>query len=217
GESLRERLRRDERLRFGDIEAIVSDVAAGLDHVHQAGIVHRDLKPENVLLASGRALVADFGIARLFQTEGALAGPGTMTRAGQVLGTPAYMSPEQVAGQAVGPHSDVYSLGVLVYEMLVGAPPFQAHTPVQLMSLHLTEPPVPPRQRLEDIPPSMEAAVLRALAKEPERRFDSAGAFARALTLPSGIDPDAARATTRPVIAVLDFVNVTQHPALHCL
>ncbi|MGZ6060468.1 MAG: protein kinase domain-containing protein, partial [Myxococcaceae bacterium] len=217
GESLRERLRLEERLRFGDIQAIVGDVAAGLDHVHEAGIVHRDLKPENILLAGGRALVADFGIARLFQPDSALAGPGTMTRAGQVLGTPAYMSPEQVAGHGVDPRSDVYSLGVVVYEMLVGSPPFQAPTAVQLMSLHLSEPPVPPRQKLEDIPASLEAAVLRALAKEPERRFDSAGAFARALTIPGGIDPDGARATTRPVIAVLDFVNVTQDPALEWL
>jgi len=148
GESLRERLRRDERLRFGDIQAIVTDVAAGLDHVHAAGIVHRDLKPENVLLAGGRARVADFGIARLVQGEAALAGPGTMTRAGQVLGTPAYMSPEQVSGGAVDARSDVYSLGVLVYEMLVGVVPFTAPTPVQRMSLHLTEPPIPPRRQL---------------------------------------------------------------------
>ncbi|MGO8968404.1 MAG: protein kinase domain-containing protein [Myxococcaceae bacterium] len=220
GESLRERIRREAQLKLEDIVRLSTEVASALDYAHAQGVVHRDIKPENILLAGGRALVADFGVARLLSpataSEEATTQQATVTRVGQVVGTPAYMSPEQVSGD--GPldgRSDVYSLGIVVYEMLVGETPFAAPTPVQLMARHLADPPVPPRHRLADVPAALDEAVLRALAKSPADRFKTAGEFAAALAGQElGAAARAPRATAVPIIAVLDFQNLSEDEEL---
>jgi eukaryotic-like serine/threonine-protein kinase len=223
GESLRERIRREGQLKLEDIVQLTGEIASALDYAHAQGIVHRDIKPENVLLAAGRAMVADFGVARVLATTAtspqATTLPASVTRVGQVVGTPAYMSPEQVSGDGlVDGRSDVYSLGIVVYEMLVGETPFSAPTPVQLMARHLADPPIPPRHRLADVPVALDDAVLRALAKAPSERFQTAGDFAAALAGHElGAAARAPRLAAVPVVAVLDFQNLSEDEALNWL
>ena len=141
---------------------------------HRRGIVHRDLKPHNVLLdEDGRVRVTDFGIAR--------AGGSDMTETGSIVGTAQYLSPEQAEGRPVSPRSDLYSVGVLLYELLTGRVPFDAESPVSIALKHVSEPPVPPSQLNPAVPPALEAVVLRALEKDPARRFPDADAFIAAL------------------------------------
>jgi tetratricopeptide (TPR) repeat protein/tRNA A-37 threonylcarbamoyl transferase component Bud32 len=178
GESLRERLTRERRLDPATITRIVADLAAALDAAGRAGVVHRDVKPENVLLeeGSGRAMLADFGIAR------AVAGDqGTTTGQGVAVGTPAYMSPEQAAGEDVDGRTDLYALGVVAYEMLAGAPPFQGPNRV-VVSKHIAERPVPIGRLRPDAPAALAAAVMRALEKHPGDRWQTGEEFRRALT-----------------------------------
>lgn len=184
GESLRDRLRREGALPQADAVRIALQAAQALDYAHREGVIHRDVKPENILLArDGTTLVADFGIARPF---GPAADPG-LTVAGTVVGTPAYMSPEQAAGApAVGPESDVYSLGCVLFEMLSGQPPFQGATPQALMVRHMTEP-APQVSTARGKPAAGVARVVaRALAKSPAERFRSAEEFADALRAAAG-------------------------------
>src|SRR5690348_1095018 len=182
GESLAARLTRPPRLSVDAIRRILAEVADALDYAHACGVVHRDIKPDNILLdrATGRALVTDFGIAR------AAAVDARLTVTGVAVGTPAYMSPEQAMGEReVDGRSDQYSLGVVGYQMLVGEPPFKAaNTPAMLMK-HLSEVPRPVRESRPDVPSALAAAVDRALAKKPEDRWPSAGAFREALTQPA--------------------------------
>jgi serine/threonine protein kinase/TolB-like protein len=189
GESLRERLNRERQLPLEDALRITREAADALEHAHRAGIIHRDIKPENILLTGSRshdrgesggwhALVADFGIAR------ALAGAGDehLTETGLTLGTPAYMSPEQAAGdRALDARSDIYSLATVLYEMLAGQPPFSAPTVQAMIARRFTESPRPLRELRETVPGPMEQAIGRALAKSPADRFGSAAEFARAL------------------------------------
>ncbi len=154
---------------------IAAQIAQALDHAHRAGLVHRDVKPQNVLLTpEGRVKVTDFGIAR------ALAG-SSISEAGVVLGTVHYLSPEQAAGEAATPLSDVYALGVILYEMLTGRLPFTGETPVAVAVKHLQEEPVPPRDYNPLLPPPIEDLILQALEKEPAHRFASAQELAQAL------------------------------------
>jgi TolB-like protein len=177
GESLRDRLKREGPLPLADALAVARDVAAALTYAHARGVVHRDIKPENILLSGGQAIVADFGIARALRA----AADERVTATGVAVGTPAYMSPEQVAGEAeTDGRSDVYSLGVTVYEMLAGAPPFRG-TARSLVLQHLSEPAPPLRAVRAGIPSSVERAVLRALEKSPTARYQTAAAFAEAL------------------------------------
>ncbi len=126
--------------------------------------MHRDIKPQNVLIdEEGHAKVADFGIAR--------AGASDMTDDGAILGTVQYVSPEQAQGRPVSPRSDLYSVGVVLYELLTGQVPFDGEAPVSIALKQVSEPPVPPSQLEPGIPPALEAVVLRALEKDPERRF----------------------------------------------
>jgi len=178
GESLRDRLTRDKQLSITDAVRIATEVAGALDYAHRRGIVHRDIKPENILLHDGRALVADFGIALAVSTAG---GP-RLTETGMSLGTPAYMSPEQAMGEReITARSDVYALGVVTYEMLLGEPPFSGPTAQAIVAKVLTEKPAPLMARRDRISPAAEDAVLTALEKLPADRFATAHEFAEAL------------------------------------
>ncbi|HEY0529008.1 MAG TPA: serine/threonine-protein kinase, partial [Gemmatimonadaceae bacterium] len=182
GESLRQRLDKERQLPVADAVRIATEVASALDYAHRHGVVHRDIKPENILLHDGSAIVADFGIA-LAVTQ---AGGERMTQSGISLGTPRYMSPEQAAGErALTGRSDIYSLGVVTYEMLAGAPPFSASTPQAVVAKIMTEePPLLTTQR-PNVPPHVEGAVSRALEKVPADRFGSAHEFVETLNEPA--------------------------------
>jgi serine/threonine-protein kinase len=190
GESLRDRLNRETQLAIGDAARIAGEVASALEYAHRRGIIHRDIKPENVLFHDGRAMVADFGIA-LAATR---AGGGRMTATGMSLGTPQYMSPEQAMGEReITARSDVYALGAMTYEMLVGEPPYTGPSAQAIIAKVLTEKPKPPSDARKSIPPHVEDAVLTALEKLPADRFPSAAAFAEALAIPgTASDPQRA-------------------------
>jgi serine/threonine-protein kinase len=179
GESLRDRLSREKQLPVPDAVRLAGEVASALDYAHRHNVIHRDIKPENILLHDGRALVADFGIALAVSNAG-----GTrMTETGMSLGTPQYMSPEQAMGEReIGPQSDVYALGAVTYEMLVGEPPFTGPTAQAIVARILTEEPRPLVPRRRTIPAHIESAVLTALEKLPADRFSSTKDFAEALS-----------------------------------
>jgi eukaryotic-like serine/threonine-protein kinase len=182
GESLRDRLTHEKQLPIEDAVRITREVASALDYAHRHGVIHRDIKPENILLHEGQALVADFGIALAVNAAGAT----RMTETGMSLGTPHYMSPEQAMGEReVTARSDVYALGAVLYEMLVGEPPFTGPTAQAIVAKVVTEAPRPLIPQRHTVPPHVEAAVLMALEKLPADRFASAAAFAEALAQPS--------------------------------
>ncbi len=179
GESLRDRLKREKQLPVDEALRIAREVADALSYAHARGVIHRDIKPENILLESGHALVADFGIAR------AVTGGGTdrLTDAGLALGTPTYMSPEQTAGdREVDGRSDLYALGCVLYEMLAGQPPFTGPTVQAVAHQHLTATPPPITQLRPAVPAVVVAALERALSKNPADRFNPVGQFAEALS-----------------------------------
>src|SRR5207244_7908901 len=150
GGTLEDRVAAGRPLPDGETRRIAADVAAGLAHAHERGVVHRDLKPANILFdAERRAKIADFGIARL-------GGDGTLTEAGTVLGTAAYISPEQAAGEPATPASDVYSFGVILFRMLTGRLPFASADPMELVEQHRNEPPPPVSAFREDAPARLE-------------------------------------------------------------
>jgi eukaryotic-like serine/threonine-protein kinase len=178
GESLRTRLERDRQLSLPDVIRIAAEVASALDYAHRQGVIHRDIKPENILLHDGQALVADFGIALAVQQ----AGGARMTQTGLSLGTPQYMSPEQAMGErAIDARSDIYALGAVTYEMLVGEPPFTGPTVQAIVAKVLSERPVPLHTIRDTVPPGIEHAVFTALAKLPADRYATAAEFAAAL------------------------------------
>lgn len=179
GESLRDRLMREKQLPIADAVRIVTEVANALDYAHRRGVIHRDVKPENILLHEGQALVADFGIA----LGGAAESDTRITKTGISLGTPQYMSPEQATGQReITARSDVYALGCVAYEMLLGEPPFTGPTTQAIVAKALTERPASIVSRRNTVPVSVEKAIQTALQKLPADRFASAGAFSAALT-----------------------------------
>jgi len=182
GESLRDRLSRDMQLPVVDAVRIATEVASALDYAHRHGVIHRDIKPENIMLHDGQALVADFGIA----LAASKAGGGRMTETGMSLGTPTYMSPEQALGEReISARSDVYALGAMTYEMLVGEPPFTGPTAQAIIARVMTEDPRSLTAQRKTIPAGVEAAVLTALQKLPADRFASAAEFAAALANPN--------------------------------
>jgi serine/threonine-protein kinase len=182
GESLRARLNREKQLPVAEAVRIATEVASALDYAHRHGVVHRDIKPENILLHDGRALVADFGIA----LAASKAGGNRMTETGMSLGTPHYMSPEQAMGEReITARSDIYALGCVLYEMLTAEPPFEGATAQAIVARVLTESPRSLRPQRKSVPPHVEAAVLTALEKLPADRFESAKAFAEALSDPA--------------------------------
>jgi serine/threonine-protein kinase len=178
GESLRDRLDHDGQLPVEEAIAITCDIADALSHAHGLGIVHRDIKPENVLIHGGHAVLADFGIARLVHDTGA---NQKLTATGLSLGTAAYMSPEQAAGEKVDTRSDIYSLACLLYELLAGEPPFTGPNPMAIIARHTMEMPRSIRVVRQSVPPEVEEVVLHALEKSPVDRFKTIDDFKRAL------------------------------------
>ena len=182
GETLRARLEREKQLPIRDAVLIAREVADALGYAHSLSVIHRDIKPENILLQNGHALVADFGIALAVQS----AGGERMTQTGLSLGTPQYMSPEQAMGErTIDARSDIYALGAVTYEMLTGDPPFTGSTVQSIVAKVLTEKPTTPSAVRETVPPHVEDAVLRALAKLPADRFTSTADFVRAISEPA--------------------------------
>jgi eukaryotic-like serine/threonine-protein kinase len=154
---------------------IASAVASALAHAHRKGIVHRDIKPANIMITpSGEVKVMDFGIARAVDSD-------TLTQTAAILGTATYFAPEQARGEPVDSRSDIYALGVVLYEMLTGRPPFVADSPVAVASMHVREEPTPPSRLHPAIGPGLEAVVLRAMAKDRGSRYQTAEDFVRDL------------------------------------
>jgi len=207
GETLRDRLRRERPLPVDDAIRLARDIASALDYAHRHGVVHRDIKPANILIEDGQAIVADFGIARAVSAlaSGDEGREGlTSTRPGQTLGTPAYMSPEQVSGEHdLSGASDVYSLGCVVYEMLAGDPPFAGPSAHAILARQLYESPPPLRALRPEVPQHLEGAVAKALAKQPADRFPSAIEFSDALG-----SPDAAAGMATPPRARSGVANL---------
>ncbi|MDB4890546.1 MAG: protein kinase [Gemmatimonadetes bacterium] len=218
GASLRDRLQAAP-IPTAEAQGILRDVAKALAYAHRQGIVHRDIKPENVLLNDGTAMVADFGVARAISAAATLAGNGTITQAGVQVGTPAYMAPEQAAGDPdVDFRADLYAFGVMAYELLAGQHPFaQRRTAHALVIAHMTETPVALTTHSTTVAPSMASIVMQCLGKDPLERPESASALVAALEA-AAITPVALPVVTTPApassatIAVLPFANMSGDP-----
>ena len=193
GDNLATRLKDRGPLPIDQVRRVLTEVAEALAYAHQRGVIHRDIKPDNILMdgVDGRALVTDFGIARAASGDGDSA---RLTATGIAIGTPAYMSPEQASGERdVDGRSDLYSLGIVAYQMLVGEPPFTGNTTPVLLVKHLAETPIPVSSRRADIPPDLSQIVMRLLEKSPDHRFQNATELVQALR--SGVLPMAAPGT----------------------
>src|SRR5690348_3606115 len=189
GESLRVRLARHGELPVNQAIRMLREIASALAYAHEHGIVHRDIKPDNVLLSGGSAMVTDFGVAKALSAS-SNAEHGGMTSVGVALGTPAYMAPEQAsADPSVDHRADIYSFGVVAYELLTGQPPFAGRTPQNVLAAHVTEVPEAINKRRASLPPALAALVMRCLEKRPADRPQSASEVVHALddiTTPSG-------------------------------
>ncbi len=188
GESVQDRLKRlrgsDRQMGVDETVELIAQSADGLQYAHKKGLVHRDIKPANIMInVQNTPIVMDFGIAKIM-------GGTQHTATGAILGTARYMSPEQIKGEQIDPRTDIYSLGVTLFEMLGGRPPFNADSAMTLMMMHITDPVPDLRDLRADIPPSLVAVANRALAKDPDARFQTAAEFAAALR-----NPDLAGAT----------------------
>jgi serine/threonine-protein kinase len=194
GGNLKDRIRQSAPLPDAEIRSIGATLASTLDYAHRKGLIHRDVKPQNVLLGEdGRPRLTDFGIAQAMASSG-------LTRTGVVMGSVQYIAPELVRGRTALPQSDVYSLGVVLYEMATGRVPFQGETDLSVAVAHVEEIPAAPRALNARLAPDLEASILRALAKAPDLRFASAADFAQALRTPATDAP--ARPGTRPPAVV---------------
>ena len=168
GETLKDLIRRESPLDPRRAISIALQILAALRIAHQQGVIHRDVKPQNILMQSdGKVKVADFGIA-------SAGGDSEMTEAGSIVGTAQYLAPEQARGLAVGPPADLYAVGIVLYEMLSGRVPFEGDTAVSVAMRHVQEAPEPLSERNPLVPADLEAVVMRALAKDPRQRYQSA-------------------------------------------
>ena len=215
GESLRARMHRSGQLSVEDAVEIARDVASALDYAHRQQVVHRDIKPENVMMHEGEAMVTDFGIAKAVRAAGA----ENITQTGVAIGTPAYMSPEQASGEREPDgRSDIYSLGCMVFEMLTGQPPFTGPTAQAMIMKRFLEQPPSARALRAAVPPDLDRTLVKAMARAPEERFETAAMLAHALaphagaTPPESLRTTAAPAATEKSIAVLPFVNMSADP-----
>jgi len=184
GETLDSIMKRRGALPADEAIPVFCQVLDGIDHAHELGIVHRDIKPANMMLTEkGTLKVLDFGIARLL-------GSARMTRAGNIIGTLEYMAPEQVRGQETDGRSDIYALGMMLYEVLTGRLPFDSENEFELMKMQTEQTPVNPRELNPNIPEAVEEAIMRAIRKDPAERFQTAGDF-REMLLEAGLGADA--------------------------
>ena len=193
GDNLAKRLHEQGTLSTEEVRRITREVADALAYAHERGVVHRDIKPDNILLdaSTGRTMVTDFGIARAASEGDA----GRLTATGMAIGTPAYMSPEQAAGdREIDGRSDLYSLGIVAYQMLVGEPPFVANSTPAMLVKHISERPTPVQQRRSDVPKDLGRAVMMLLEKDPDLRFPGATALVTALD--SGHVPEVLRSSS---------------------
>ncbi|HEY9444487.1 MAG TPA: protein kinase [Gemmatimonadales bacterium] len=212
GESLRQRLDRERQLPIADALQIAREVADALSYAHSCNVVHRDIKPANILMDSGHALVADFGVARAV-------GAGESST-GHVVGTPGYMSPEQIDGSRfLDGRSDIYSLGCVLFEMLTGEPPFRGATLTAVIASRLTSPVPSARSARDLVPEAVDTAVRKAMATLPADRYSTVGQFAEALGTPAtvAIAVGAAQAMVEELqsaksVAVLPFENMSTDP-----
>jgi len=186
GESLEARIEREGALPIAEALRILLDAASAIAAAHRAGVVHRDVKPGNILLegANGRVLITDFGIAKAVEADTA-----TVTRSGSFVGTPRYMSPEQCTGERIDHRSDIYSLGVVAFEMVTGRPPFVAKNAQALIAQHLTQAPPPLMSLRRDCPDLLASVVERCMAKDPNERWPSVEEMMEALEGRAPIDP----------------------------
>jgi tetratricopeptide (TPR) repeat protein len=182
GQSVRARLAAHGPLPVADVVGILRDVAKALSYAHERGVVHRDIKPDNVLLSGGTAVVTDFGIAKAISAARAPSDGGTLTQMGTSIGTPAYMAPEQAAGDPDVDHrADIYSLGCMAFEMLTGQTPFQGRSPAKMLAAHMMETAPLVSSLRPEVPAGLDALVERCLAKEPSARPQSGVELAHAL------------------------------------
>ena len=228
GRNLAQIVRRDGPMEVRRAIHLMAQVCGALDEAHRAGIIHRDLKPENIFVTTQGGIadypkVLDFGLAKVTEKQ---MRPGSMilTREGMVFGTPEFMSPEQARGKTLDPRSDIYSLGVILYELLTGKLPFDAKQPIEFIQLHVTETPIPLSERAAsetEFPAGLEATVMKALQKDPDDRYATAGEFADALQAvadgrPSVADPrsifDGAATEEKPIAGVPAPPSLPQGP-----
>jgi serine/threonine protein kinase/Flp pilus assembly protein TadD len=215
GESLRERLDREQLLPVDEAIRHACSIASALDYAHRQQIVHRDIKPENVMLYEGEAMVMDFGIAKAVST----AGSETLTQTGMMVGTPAYVSPEQAAGETnLDGRSDQYSLACVLYEMLSGERPFTGPTAQAIMAKRFTESVKPIRSLRSSVPENVERAINKALSTDASGRFRTTAMFGQALASTSLTTPTDTETMPQPIvstaksIAVLPFTNMSADP-----
>ena len=214
GETLRDRLARVGELPVMEAVRLLREIATALDYAHEHGVVHRDIKPENVLLSGGIALVTDFGVAKAILAS-ATTGSGPLTSVGMAVGTPAYMSPEQIsADPGVDQRTDLYALGMIAYEMLAGQSPFAGRTAQQLLAAHVVNVPEPLQTRRPAVPPALAALVMRCIEKRPADRPQSAGEIVRtldAITTPthaSALSSVMSRRRSRATLVMLVLVVI---------
>jgi len=198
GESLRHRMAKQPPLTTSDTLRILGDVARALQYAHEHGVVHRDIKPDNVLLSGGTAVVTDFGIAKALSDSRTSSGAATLTQLGTSIGTPAYMAPEQAAGDPHVDHrADIYAFGCMAYELLSGKPPFYGRTPARILGAHMGEAPRPLAELRPDAPAALNDLVMRCLAKDVDARPQSAAEVIDAL---NGVTSGAGMPALPPVL-----------------